>query len=56
MLTLEVTQTAKMIRKAAISIAGRYKNGETRQAVNKYQTTEREAQANEEEWHTSRQH
>ena len=47
--------TAKMIHEATISIAVRYK-WETWQAFNKYQTTEREAQENEEELRTTRQH
>ena len=48
--------TAKTVYEAAISIAGRYKSEKPNKLSNRYQTTERDAQANEEEWSTNRQH
>ena len=48
--------TAKMIHEAAISIAGRYKSEKPDKLSYRYQTTKREVLANDEAWHTNRQH
>ena len=48
--------TAKMIHEAAVLVAGRYKSEKPDKLSTSTKKTEREAQANEEEWHTNRQH
>ena len=47
--------TAKTIHGAAISVTGRYKS-EKPDKLLRYQTTDKEAQENEEQWHTNRKH